>query len=139
MHLQVLQQDSIADGKVPRRQLIQIEYGAPNDAMRDLYAFGGSVGKNLILTHHLTDEYGDKISHKGEVEKVITGRRILEGLVGTHRLVDVAIRMTKTPKHTLESEILKCGYNLSLEGTKAADPTWDSIVTRIEMQLAERI
>src|SRR3990172_833912 len=138
-HLQQLQEDAIAKGEVPRRQLLQIEYGNPNDAMRDIYAFAAGQTKNLVLVHHLTDERGDHINSKGEVQQVLTGKRILEGLNGTDRLVDVSIRTTKTSRHTIDGEFKKCGYDLNIEGSKIPDPTWDRIVNRISMAVGERI
>lgn len=136
-HLETLQ-DSTPKGKPMRERLLQIEYGMPNDAIRDLYNFAQGVKKNLIAVHHLTDEYKDRVNSKGEKEQVITGRRILEGLKGTHRTVDVALLMEKRDKQIVGT-MLKCGYNLELEGAPLQNPTWDKLVTTISMSLQDRL
>ena len=122
----------------PREQLIQIEYGKINDAIRDIYTTGAGVKKNLIATHHLTDERKEGLDEKGQVIQMLTGKKILEGLAQTHRFVDVAILTTKENKQ-IKCELKKCGYNLDLEGTLLSNPTWDSIANLITMSLGDRI
>ena len=116
-----------------RIQLIQIEYGRPNDAIRDLYTTGAGVRKNLIAVHHLTDERKDSINARGEVTQVLTGNQILEGLGNTYRFVDVAVRMEKVHGKGIKATWRKCGYNLAYEGTSVDNPTWDSLVGQIEL------
>ena len=151
-HLQNAAYDSsgnpISDGRggflKPREQLIQIEYGKVNDAIRDVYTTGAGVKweegkpKNLIAVHHLTDERKDGLDPDGKVVQMLTGKRILEGLANTHRFVDVAILTTKENKE-IKGELKKCGYNLDLEGAMLANPTWDSIATLVSMSLGGRI
>ena len=128
----------------PREQLIQIEYGKVNDAIRDVYTTGAGVKwsdgrpKNLIAVHHLTDERKDGLDPDGKVVQMLTGKRILEGLANTHRFVDVALLTTKENKE-IKGELRKCGYNLDLEGTMLANPTWDSVATLVSMSLGGRI
>ena len=62
-----------------RKQLTQIEYGHPNDAIRNIYNVFQSVGKNLVAVHHETDEYKDIINSAGNKESVTTGNKVLEG------------------------------------------------------------
>ncbi len=122
-----------------REQLLQIEYGKPNDAIRDIYNTGAGVKKNLIATHHLTDEYKSlPTGRDGKLESTPTGKRIMEGLNGTYRFVDVAVRMAKADK-TLTGELVKCGYDLSLEGTRLEGPTWDTVVNLVGMKTGDRI
>ncbi len=122
----------------PREQLIQIEYGKINDAIRDIYTTGAGVKKNLIATHHLTDERKEGLDEKGHVVQMLTGKKILEGLAQTHRFVDIAIRTLKENKG-IKGELLKCGYNLGLEGTVMESPTWDSIASLVAMGTGDRI
>lgn len=136
-HLETLQSNT-QKGKPMRERLLQIEYGMPNDAIRDLYNFSQGVKKNLIAVHHLTDEYADRINKNGEKEQVITGRRILEGLKGTHRIVDVALLMEKKGREIVGTP-LKVGYNLALEGLPLRNPTWDKVANSITMSLGNRI
>lgn len=131
-------QDNTPKGKEARVRLTQIEYGAPNDDIRALYTRAEGIKKNLILVHHLTDEYKDHINSKGDKEQVITGRRVLEGLKGTHRAVDVAL-LLEEEKGEVVGTMLKCGYNLGLKGASLANPTWDSVATRISMSLGDRL
>lgn len=136
-HLESLQ-DAAKPNEKMRERLLQIEYGTPNDAIRDLWNLGQSVGKNLIGVHHLTDEYADHINSKGDREQVITGNRVLEGLKGTYRFVDISMRMEKKDKGIV-AKLNKCGYNLALEGTALPNPTWDSVVDLISMSLGGRL
>ncbi len=149
-HLEVLQNSAyLADGSPapdgkggfqrPREQLIQIEYGKINDAIRDIYTTGAGVKKNLIATHHLTDERapGGRDEQGREIQ-VLTGKKILEGLAQTHRFVDIALRTLKENQQ-IKGELLKCGYNLGLEGTVMESPTWDSIAELVAMGTGDRI
>ncbi len=122
----------------PREQLIQIEYGKINDAIRDIYTTGAGVKKNLIATHHLTDERKAAPGPDGKIEQVLTGEKILEGLAQTHRFVDVAIRTSKEDGQ-IKGELRKCGYSLAMEGTVIANPTWDSLANLIAMGTGDRI
>ena len=121
-----------------RERLIQIEYGNPNDAIRDIYSTAAGLKKNLGVVHHLTDERAE-LNVKGEIKQVLTGKRILEGLNHTYRFVDVAMRLTKVSGPTIVGEFLKCGYDLAQEGTSMNNPTWDAIVNLIWMSSGERI
>ncbi len=139
-HLQILQ-EKVKDGDNPRMRLLEIEYGVPNGAIESLYAIVKGMGKqHLIATHHLGDEYKDQLV-KSEIKTIKTGKLVLEGWNKTYSAVDVAIRMKKSNGDGLkiEAEVLKCGYNLSLEGDKITDPTWDKLVSRVEMSLGGRI
>jgi len=122
----------------PREQLIQIEYGKINDAVRDVYTTSSGTKKNLVATHHLTDKYVQQPGEGGRMESVPTGERILEGLAQTHRFVDIAIRTTKENKE-IKGELMKCGYSLKMEGMKLSNPTWDTIANAVSMGTGERI
>jgi len=122
----------------PREQLIQIEYGKINDAVRDIYTTGSGTKKNLVATHHLTDKYVQQPGEGGRMESVPTGERILEGLAQTHRFVDIALLTTKENKQ-IKGELVKCGYSLEMEGMKLSNPTWDSVADAISIGTGERI
>ena len=128
----------------PREQLIQIEYGKINDAIRDIYTTGAGVKwvdgrpKNLIAVHHLTDERKDSLDPDGKVVQMLTGKKILEGLANTHRFVDIAILTTKANKE-IRGELRKCGYNLGQEGTILSNPTWDSLASLVSIGTEGRI
>ena len=124
-------------GRPPRERLLQIEWGATNDAIRGIYTTLAGVKKNLVAVHHLTDERKETIDSAGKVVQSLTGQRILEGLSQTYRFVDVAIRNEKLkwtdekdPK--VQTVFRKCGYNLGMEGFAIANPTWDLLSQVIE-------
>jgi hypothetical protein len=140
-HLEGLQHDALnPDGSLKpneklRRQLIQVEWGPANDATRNLYTTPKGLKKNLIATHHLTDERKDLPGKDGAIQQgVLTGRRILEGYSQTNRYVDVAIRMEKAGKAIIGT-LVKCGYDIGQEGTPLNNPTWNSVVNLISMSL----
>lgn len=125
-------------GQRIREQLIQIEWGKPNGSIRDIFNNAAGVRKNLVAVHHLTDEYREKMNAKGEVERVPTGRRILEGLAQTHRFVDIAVLLERQ-RTDVQGKLLKCGYNLKLTDQTVDNPTWDSVCDRISMSLGGRV
>jgi len=150
-HLEVLQNAAYdaagnrIQGVNLREQLIQIEYGKINDAIRDIYTTGAGVKqadgrpKNLIATHHLTDERAPgPTDEQGRETQVLTGKKILEGLAQTHRFVDIALLTTKENKE-IKGELKKCGYSLAMEGTVMANPTWDALANLVSMGTGERI
>ena len=148
-HLEELQRAAYApDGSLlsdglggflkPREQLIQIEYGKINDAIRDIYTTGAGTKKNLVATHHLTDERKEAPDEHGKLVQVLTGKKILEGLAQTHRFVDIALLTTKENKQ-IKGELVKCGYSLEMEGMRLSNPTWDSVADAISIGTGERI
>ena len=122
-----------------RKQLLQIEYGVPNQEITNIYNTFKAVGKNLISVHHLTEEYAPQVNRDGGVESMPTGKRIMEGLNKTPQLMDVIIR-TDVVNGEVVATYRKCGYNLSLVGSPTPNnPTWDSTVDQISMSLGGRI
>ena len=136
-YLESLQEKARKSGSKMRERLLEIEYGAPNGAIRDIYTTCAAIKMNLVATHHLQDEYQDGMKGN-EVVSSKTGKRILEGLNQTYRFVDVAIRMVKSGSD-LTAKFTKCGYNLSLEGMTVKDPTWDRLMSTIEGSLGDRL
>ena len=137
-HLQTLQEDSIAEKKRPRKQLLQIEYGPVNNSIRSLYDAAKTMDKNLIAVHHLTDEYKPQLKSDGTVESMATGARILEGLTGTYRAIGTAVRSEKVGTKFF-SKIVVCGDNPVLEGMSIVDCSWDTLVGMISSSLGGRI
>lgn len=130
-HLQSVQKTN--PGRI---QLIQIEYGKPNDLIRAIYGTAEASDKNFIAIHHLTDDYEEYIDAKGEVKSRKTGKRVMEGLANTYRWFDVCFRMTKEqtthyqthqPMTVIKATYVKCGYDLSKEGTFLINPTWNTM------------
>ncbi len=150
-HLETLQ--ATPNGK-DRLQLLQIEYGKPNDQVRAVYATAQNIceyaamtggQKNFIVTHHMDDVYVMKPNARGEMESFATGQEQLAGLKDTYRYVDVALRLEKsqvagskagTQMSVIDGEFMKCGYDLSLEHQKIKNPTWDSLVEMVNTNLA---
>ena len=135
-YLQELQEGS--KGR-PRKQLIQIEYGPVNDAIRSIYSHCKNEGVDLIAIHHLTDEYRQTLDSNGMITSAATGNRVLEGLTGTHRNVDVALRLEKIKGQGIVGKMVNCGPNLDLEDIPIANPSWDKIVTMISQSIGGRI
>jgi hypothetical protein len=136
-YLEMLQGRAGPNEKV-RERLLQIEYGATNDAIRNLYTTAAGTKKNLVGVHHLTDERKETIDGKGQIVQALTGNRILEGLAQTYRYMDIALRL-KVDKGTVSAEFTKCGYNLALQGLPLLNPTWDTVVQMVEDSLGGRI
>jgi hypothetical protein len=134
-HLQRLQEDAldssgrVRQGATFRRQLLQIEYGAPNSDIRGIYSAVKGRKRNMVTLHHLTDE------RKGDVP---TGKRVLDGLSDTYDFVDISTRFSKNSGH-IKAVTKKVGYDLSLEGMELVDPTWDSFVSLVNYKLHGRI
>lgn len=133
-YLEELNNNAAREGKTPRKQLLQIEYGHANDAMRNIYSLMASIDKNFIAIHHLTDEYKPQQGSNGSIESLPTGNRVLEGLTGSLRYFDVALRNEKDKRtNAITSKIIKCGYDLSLEGLPLVpDIDWNTLVGFIE-------
>ena len=121
-----------------RKQLLQIEYAHPNDEIRILWNFGKDMGKNLIGTHHLTDEYKMQVTSDGKKESQPTGEKILEGYNKTLQAVDVGIRL-REDRNKIVGRVVTCGYDREMKGQDIEDPSWDKLVNLIELKLGGRI
>lgn len=147
-YLQELQETALAKGSKEdelRKQLLQIEYGHPNDMIRNIYTLMKGVKKNLVMIHHLGDEYKPFLDPKtGQMESQRTGKRIYEGMRESDRLWDVGLRASEVatkPKNGgdyYEFEYVKCGYNPMLKGTRAAGNNWNTMVAQIDGSLGGR-
>ena len=132
-------QEATPTGQQRRKQLIQIEWGATNDAIRSIYTAIAGSKKNMVAVHHLTDERKEAFDRQGQVIQVLTGNRILEGLGQTYRFVDVAVRNIKNGSN-IQTVFKKCGYNLGLEEViKLDNTTWTTILNVIEDSLGGKL
>ena len=120
-----------------RKQLLQIEYSHPNDELRNIYDLLKALDKNAVVTHHLTDEYGKVIKNDGTIDTQPTGKRLLEGLTGTYRHIDAAIRLERK-QGDIQGTIVECGHNIKLVGNPVA-ANWDAVVGMIEGSLGGRV
>lgn len=125
-YLQELQQKT-PQGQPARQQLQQIEYGRPSSDIRTVINTANGMGKNLVVTHHLRDEYKQGVKPDGSVGSMPTGNMEHDGVKDIMRLVDVQIRQEKAGGK-LESRLIKCGPNLSYEGMKVGNLDWDGLV-----------
>lgn len=130
-YLQELQQKAPA-GAQARQQLLQIEYASPNSDIRTVVNTANGLGKNLVVTHHLRDEYGKTLQSDGSVREGPTGRLEHDGVKDIMRLVDVQIRQEKK-KGQLTSTMVKCGPNLSYEGVSIGNMDWDKLVDMLSL------
>ncbi len=148
-HLQDLQKKDAS-----RKNLLQVEWGVPGNMVRTVfttcqnqseYCEAAGLHKNFIFTHHLTEQrVGEKIVTDSQGNPLW----MMEGLHNTLRFLDIMLRMEKlllpvpdpfggkTTKVTgIEAEFIKCGYDISLEGTKIQNPTWDKLASALNKNL----
>ena len=52
--------------------------------------------------------------------------------------MDIALLTTKVNQE-IKGTLLKCGYNLAMEGTVLSNPTWDTVANLVSMATEERI
>lgn len=119
-------------GSGTRKQLLQIEYGHPNEGIRTLYQFATATGKNLVAVHHLRDHYVSRPGRDGVIESVADGTKETDGMRDTGRYVDIALR-TEKRDGKLVSKMIKCGPNLGMENVPIPNATWDSVMTMVEV------
>lgn len=118
-HLQILQENQKANAKGAfpeseyREKLQPWEYGTPNDQMRTILHTARSFGKNLILLHYPTDEYGPIPDKDGNMRDGKTGKTVLDGFKETAKLSDLVAwtSVSKNGDGKLHStaRITKCG------------------------------
>ena len=125
-------------GDKPRKQLIQIEYGPVNGAIENIYSVFATIGKTLVTTHHLMDEYKPQMI-SGVMTEAPSGNKILEGWSKTYRAVDIAIRNEVAKGNTITSKIVVCGPNISLQGVPINPPEWNSLVELIASGTGDRV
>jgi len=115
-----------------RKQLLQVEYGHPNEGIRSLYDLARASGKNLVAVHHLRDHYVSRPKASGEIESVADGTLETDGMRETNKKVDIVLRIEKKDGK-LWGKMPTCGPNLAMENTPILSPTWDSLMDMVEM------
>ena len=125
-----------------RKQLIQIEYGEPNRRMTELFNLAKSWQKNLVITHHESDEYVtlmDQLNRpildeNSNPVSVTTGRKQPDGFRHTIGLSDWVIRTSFTKPKLGSSDppipqaaIEKSAYGLLLRGKSIEWPTYGAL------------
>lgn len=135
-----LQTKQEANPKNMRERLVQIEYGPINDASKNIFTFTAALGKNLVVTHHLDNRYGDKINPDGTITKdaVLAEDDVIRGYKDTYDFMDLAVRLDWKNDMPV-AKFMKCRPNKQLEGEEIDSPTWDKIVKRIEMSVGGRL
>lgn len=115
-----------------RVQLQAPEYREPNTRMRGIVYQAQLREKNLILTHHATDEYGPVLQKDGSISEGKTGKRVRHGWTWLGDAADIIV-------HTYHKEKnggFYCKVDLAgepgLVGMEFKDPTFDDLneVTR---------
>lgn len=121
------------DGKTLRTQLQEQEYRERNIRMRGFAYQAKAHDKNLIVTHHATDEYGLVKQKDGTIGKGQTGKREMHGWRQWGDSADVVgvtywNPQTNKPYFTVELAEVK-----ELEGMTFEEPTFDMIDKVIKM------
>jgi len=130
-----------------RERLQPIEYGPANDRMRALLHTARSFGKNLILIHYPTDEYGTVPDGRGNVVEGKTGKTILDGFKETVKLVDLVV-WTSIKTQTVQgveqksvvAKITKCGIEgMGLNAVGLEVPaTYEGIINLKNMMIGSQ-
>jgi hypothetical protein len=110
-----------------RAKLIPIEYGEPNNRMQSVEQAAKSRGKNLVICHHQTDVYSQRMGPQG-MEEYKTGEFDLDGFRRTKNLSDMVIRTRMTRAEGVwlpEAEITLCGLSMNMVGMKFQNPTYE--------------
>jgi hypothetical protein len=133
------------DGKPLRVKLQKQEYTEPNDRMRAFAYQAKAKEKNLIVTHHATDEYGPIRTSKGtEIDK--TGKRVMHGWKRWGDSADVMGRVNWNPAYvdpTTNQLAPRSEFTVDiaevqeLRNMTFGNPTWDHIAKFIAMMRGE--
>ena len=125
-------QENQPDREKPRESLLAIEYSEPNARMRAMVYAARECGKNLVLTHYMTDKY----------EKVLVGEKVEDRVVGQvaagwkyigkecDMLVETSTltkRVDGTAKLIPHAKILLCGLSMEMTGLEFDNPNWEEI------------
>lgn len=117
-----------------RQQLIQIEYGKPNQEMRALIGAARVYGKNLVLVHHIGGIYKSQLTPQG-IQDIRVGDT-WAGFGGMGGLVDLVGR-TRVERSNLGAitpsfQIETCGLTLAAEGLSIPNPSYGTIMGLVE-------
>lgn len=135
-YLQELQE---LDPSKNRVQLLQIEYAESNSRMKALFTGPKEAGKNLVLTHYMTDKYGRVLDKDGSMKDDVIGR-MHAGWKMTTKVADIMVECTvKKEKEGLVpyGEVVLCGLALELTGMVFREPSWAQVVSALNMYRGE--
>lgn len=125
------------DGKPLRTSLLPVEYREPYIRMRGFIYQAKAHDKNLVMTHHATDEYGMVRLKDGGLGEGKTGKRMLHGWGQLGDGADIMV-------HTWWDKALKkpfCEVELAevkeLEGMTFETPNYEKIITTTKMMRGE--
>ena len=121
------------DGKTLRSQLQQQEYRERNVRMRGFAYQAKAHGKNLVVTHHASDEYGLVRDSRGQLVQGQTGKRVLHGWAQWGDSADVVGHTywdSKAKKPYFKVELAEVK---ELEEMVFEEPTYDKIAGVIKM------
>ena len=104
-------------GGAGRKNLMPQEYATPNADMKMLLVQAQIHHKNLILTHHLREQYK---------EGKPTGVLEADGFKHTGDAVDVILHTSKAKCKPLIT-IRDCGLTMRAEGLEVTDPNYDKV------------
>lgn len=121
------------DGKPLRVQLQQPEYREPYTRMAGIIYQAKAHRKNLVLTHHATDEYGMVKQAGGLLGSGMTGKRQLHGWKKLGAACDVFGRTYWDNTVNKPFFHVELGEIQELRDMKFEEPTYDKINTVIKM------
>ena len=127
-----------ADGKYLRTSLLPIEYREPYIRMRGFIYQAKAHDKNLVLTHHASDEYGIVRKSDGTFGNDKTGKRVMHGWTQIGDGVDVLGNTYWDSKEKKAKFKVELAEVKELEGMVFIDPTYEEINTVIKMIRGEQ-
>ena len=132
-------QERQKSGERLREQLLQIEYGEPNQRLRAILHAAREVGMHLALGHFMVDEFGKRLV-KDKLEDVVVGKKSagwkyirkeadLEVTTEFRTVTNNGSGPTTTPFGT----VTLCGLALGPEGHEIMEPTFDQLVQLVSV------
>lgn len=131
-HLQYVQLKAIVEGKDPREQLTQIEYGESNDSMTTILDAPRGAAKNLVIVCHTKPVWGKRINAYGRTEEYDTGEITIDGYKYTLASADVAILCHLDKDGTFWGEVTHTGVEGLPIGTRLEPVSYANIVKAVE-------
>ena len=122
-----------SDGKPLRTSLLPIEYREPYIRMRGFAYQAKAHGKNLVVTHHASDEYGLVPGSGGTLVEGRTGKRVMHGWAQWGDSADVVGHTYWDSKEKKPYFKVELAEVKELEGMEFDEPTYDKINNTIQM------
>ncbi len=121
------------DGKALRTQLQPQEYREPYIRMRGFIYQAKAKKKNLVMTHHATDEYGLVNVGQGILEQGKTGKRVLHGWGQLGDAADVVVKTTWNKTTSRPEAFIELAEVKEIEGMTIDSPTFEKFDRMIQM------